>query len=126
MPEPSRVRTSPSAASGFVHYNLQIIGYDGTTGQTIPVATQREWGLELEAAYHTENTRLAISHSYVDLYDFNLAMPTTWTNISSMGYGYGDDLGRWSNHITKVTAQHKLDDQWTLEARCVYIGDSQV
>ena len=28
----------------------------------------------------------------------------------------GDDLANWSNHITKLTAQHKLDDKWTLDA----------
>ena len=31
-------------------------------------------------------------------------------------YGYGDDLDNWSNNITKLTAQQKLDDKWTLNA----------
>jgi outer membrane receptor protein involved in Fe transport len=110
------------AASAFVHYNLELIGFDGTTQQTIPVATQRDWGFELEAAYHTERTRLAISHGFTKLYGFNLE-PGAWANVSAMGWDYGDDLGRWSTQITKITAQHKLDDQWTLDSSMrVYWG----
>ncbi len=109
-------------ALGFVHYNLQVIGYDGSTGTTVPVATQREWGFELEAAYHTDRTRLAISHGFTKLYAFNL-MPGAWSNISAMGWDYGDDLGRWSNHITKITARHKLDKKWTLDGSArIYWG----
>jgi iron complex outermembrane receptor protein len=110
------------AASAFVHYYLQLIGFDGTTQSTIPVATQKDWGFELEAAYHTDKTRLAISHGYTKLYAFDL-MPGAWSNVSSMGWGYGDDLARWSNHITKITAQHKLDDKWTADGSLrVYWG----
>jgi outer membrane receptor for ferrienterochelin and colicins len=102
------------AASAFVHYNLELIGFDGTSQQTIPVATQRDWGLELEAAYHTEKTRVAVSHAFTKLYGFNLE-PGAWSYVSAMDWGYGDDLARWSNHVTKVSAQHKLDDQWTVD-----------
>jgi outer membrane receptor protein involved in Fe transport len=110
------------AASVFVHYNLQLIGFDGASQQTIPVATQREWGVELEAAYHTEKTRVAISHGFTKLYAFNLE-PGAWSYVSAMGWGYGNDLARWSNHITKITAQHKLDDQWTVDGSLrVYWG----
>ena len=35
--------------------------------------------------------------------------------ITAMPYGYGDDLTNWANHITKLTAQYKLDDQWTVD-----------
>lgn len=110
------------AATGFVHYNLELIGWDGTTMQTVPVATQRDWGFELEAAYHTDKTRLAISHGYTKLYYFNLE-PGAWSYVSAEDFGYGDDLARWSNHITKITAQRKLDDQWRLDGSMrVYWG----
>ncbi|MFZ0035273.1 MAG: TonB-dependent receptor [Sedimentisphaerales bacterium] len=102
------------AASVFVHYNLQLIGFNGAVGQTTPVATQRDWGFELEAAYHTEKTRIAISHGFTKLYAFNVPQGQ-WSNVSAMGYGYGDDLALWSNHITKITAQHKLNDKWELD-----------
>ncbi|MBN2183603.1 MAG: TonB-dependent receptor [Sedimentisphaerales bacterium] len=110
------------AATGFVHYNLELIGWDGTSMQTVPIATQRDWGFELEAAYHTDNTRVAVSHGYTKLYSFNLE-PGAWSYVSAKDFGYGDDLARWSNHITKLTAQHKLDDQWKLDGSMrVYWG----
>ena len=107
-------------ASVFVHYNLEVIGWSNNAPTV--VATQKEWGFELEAAYHTDKTRLAISHGYTKLYAFDL-MPGAWSNVSAMGWGYGDDLSRWSNHITKITARHKLDDQWTADGSLrVYWG----
>ena len=36
-------------------------------------------------------------------------------NLSAHAYGYGHDLQRWANHITKITGQYKLDEQWTLD-----------
>ncbi len=110
------------AASAFVHYNLELIGFDGTSQQTVPVATQRDWGLELEAVYHTEKTRLGFSHGFTKLYDFELE-PGAWSYVSAMGWDYGDDLARWSNHVTKIWMDHKLDDQWTLDGSLrVYWG----
>jgi len=35
--------------------------------------------------------------------------------FSAHPYGYGDDLQRWANHLTKVTASHKLNEKWTLD-----------
>ncbi len=110
------------AATGFVHYNLELIGWDGSANQTVPVATQRDWGFELEAAYNTEKTRLVVSHGYTKLYGFNLE-PGAWSYVSAMDFGFGDDLARWSNHITKITVQRKLDEQWRLDGSMrVYWG----
>jgi iron complex outermembrane receptor protein len=103
------------AASLFVHYSLQVLSWDGAAGQTVPCGTQREYGLELEATYHTEKTRLMISHGYTKLYGFYLA-PDQHTYLTAKPFGYGDDLANWSNHITKLTLQHKLDDKWTFDA----------
>ena len=103
------------AASIFVHYNLEIISWDEATGHSTTIGTQKEWGIELEASYHTDKTRLMVSHGYTKLIDFDLA-PGKSTYITAKPYGYGDDLANWSNHITKLTAQHKLDDKWTLDA----------
>jgi outer membrane receptor protein involved in Fe transport len=103
------------AASVFVHYNLEVISWDGALGQTTSVGTQREYGIELEASYHTENTRLMVSHGYTKLYAFDLEQGQS-TYLTAKPYGYGDDLANWANHITKLTAQHKLNDKWTLDA----------
>ena len=45
-----------------------------------------------------------------------------WVQFSAQPYSYGDDLQRWANHVTKITAQYKLDDKWTLDGslRCYW------
>jgi len=105
------------AASLFLHYNLEIISYSSyaTGGHSIPVGRQKEWGAELEASYHTDKTRLTLSHGYTKLIDFTLSPNLTSTFITAHPNGYGKDLAAWANHITKLTAQHKLDDKWTLD-----------
>ncbi len=101
------------AASIFMHYNFELVSWNGT--QSTNVGTQKDCGAELEASYHTENTRLTLSHGYTKLLEFNLAKGQS-THATAKPYGYGDDLANWSNHITKLTAQQKLDDKWTLNA----------
>lgn len=98
------------AASVYVHYNLDIIGWSNADASTVNIGTQRDWGFELEAAYHTKNTRLAVSHAFTHLYDFNLESGKS-TFIAEEPF---DDLAYWSNNITKITAQHKLSDKWTM------------
>jgi outer membrane receptor protein involved in Fe transport len=98
------------AASVYVHYNLDVIAWDNTALSTENIGSQRDWGFELEAAYHTKNTRLAVSHGFTKLYDFNLE-PGKTTFIAAEPY---DDLANWSNNVTKITAQHKLSDKWTI------------
>ena len=102
------------AASVYMHYNLELITYSGADSAPVPVGVQRDWGFELEAYYHTDTMRFGISHAYGKLYDFNL-QPGKDTIVTSKGYGYGDDFARWSNNITKVTAQRKLNDKWTVD-----------
>lgn len=104
------------AASFFLHYNLELISWNQSIGNSTNVGTQKDYGIELEASYHTEKTRVIFSHSYTKLYDFKLNDPASTTYVTAEPYGFGDDLAQWSNHITKVTAQHKLNDKWTLDA----------
>ena len=103
------------AASIFMHYNFKLVSWDETTHQSTTVGTQKDWGAELEASYHTEKTRLTLSHGYTKLLEFNLA-PDRTTYATAAPYGFGNDLANWSNHITKLTAQQKLDDKWTFNA----------
>jgi len=100
------------AASFFVHYNLELISY--SNGRNVPVGTQKEYGVELEATYHTERTRLMVSHGFTQLYDFHLE-PGMATVVTAKPYGYGNNLANWSNHVTKFVARHKLDDKWTVD-----------
>ena len=111
------------AASIFVHYNLALVDWSQSDHTTMPIGEQRDYGLEFEATYHTDKTRLSISHSYTKLYGFRLADPCTITYITAKPYGYGDDLANWSNNITKINLQQKLDDKWTFNASlCIYWG----
>ncbi len=116
-------KTLDLAASVYVHYNLEAIGWDQSQLTSTLAGTQREYGIELEADYHTEKARFVASHGYTKLYEFNLgADRMTYypdppsQGISAKPYGYENDLVNWSNHITKLTAQYKLDDQWTADA----------
>ena len=95
------------AASVYVHYNLKVLGWDDDELSTVNIGTQRDWGFELEAAYHTKNTRLSLSHGFTDLYDFNL---NEGANTFIIAEPY-DDLANWSNNVTKVNATHKLNDK---------------
>jgi hypothetical protein len=111
------------AASAFVHYNLQAISWNEGTQTSGLAGTQREYGIEIEALYHNDKTRLAISHGFTKLYDFYLeserrtTLPTEpATYITAHPYGVGKDLTNWSNHITKLVLQHKLNDKWTFDA----------
>jgi outer membrane receptor for ferrienterochelin and colicins len=103
------------AASIFMHYNFELVSWNETTHSSTTVGTQKDWGAELEASYHTEKTRLTLSHGYTKLLDFSLS-PGASTYATAKPFGRGDDLSNWSNHITKLTAQQKLDDKWTLNA----------
>ena len=108
------------AASAFVHYNLELITY--SSGRNVPVGTQRDWGLEFEATYHADKTRVMFSHGFTKLYDFDL-LEGRDTYTTAEPYGYGDDLANWSNHITKIVARRQLDDEWSLDGSLrVYWG----
>ncbi|MDH7598552.1 MAG: TonB-dependent receptor [Sedimentisphaerales bacterium] len=108
------------AASVFVHYDFDVVSWSGSDSNVI--GTQRTCGIELEASYHTERTRLSISHGFTKLYDFDLR-PGESTLLTAEPYGFGDDLAMWSNHVTKLVAQHKLDEHWTLDGSLrVYWG----
>ena len=101
------------AGSVFVHYNFELISWSTVTNEATPIGTQRDYGAELEASYHTAKTRLTASHAYTKLYDFDL-VPGQWTFITAKPYGY-DDLTLWSNHVSKLAVQYKIDKQWTLD-----------
>jgi outer membrane receptor protein involved in Fe transport len=67
------------AASIFNHYNLELIGWSNAESRQTVVGTLKEWGLELEANYHTDRTYVIISHGYTKMIDFELANPNMVT-----------------------------------------------
>jgi outer membrane receptor protein involved in Fe transport len=104
------------AASVYYH-KLNIITWDSwdSTQQTNLVGTQKDWGIELEASYHTEKDRFMASYGFTKLIDFDLR-PGRTTSLSAEPYGYGNDLTNWANHVLKLIYQRKLDAQWTVNA----------
>jgi iron complex outermembrane receptor protein len=111
------------AASAYVHYNLQALGWSETAQSYAIAGTQKTYGVELEASYHTDKTRLTVAHGYTKLYGFHLepdqqnerpAAPAQ--SITAEPYGYGNDLVNWSNHNTKLVYQRKLNDKWTFDS----------
>ncbi len=108
------------AVSVFNYYQLELIGWSNAAGGQTVVGTMKDWGIELEATYHTERTRVMISHSYTQLTDFKLGDPSMLSadpliQFSAQPYSYGDDLQRFANHVTKIIARHKLNERWTLD-----------
>ncbi len=102
------------AVSVFWHYNLELISYSSAATASLPVGTQKNYGIELEACYHTDKTRFGISHGFTKLYSFELEEGQS-TFITPEAYGAGDDSALWSKHVTKVTARHQLTDQWSAD-----------
>lgn len=102
------------AASVYWHYNLELISFSGTEGAPVPIGTQRNYGFELEAYYHTDTTRFGVSHGFTQLYDFDLAEGQS-TTITSEAYGAGNDSALWSKQVTKFTFRHKLTHQWSTD-----------
>ncbi len=107
------------AASGFWHYSLDVIDWaGGALNQRRVVGEQKEAGFELEALYHTDRARLGVSHGYTKLIEFERSDDLTadnWLQPTAHIYGYGHDLQRWANHITKIQGQYKFDEKWTLD-----------
>ncbi len=108
------------AASVYYH-DLELLGWSNLASSQIIVGTQKQWGLELEATYRTECSLFAFSHGYTKLIDFELSNPAMISTdpliqTSAQPYGYGDDLQRWANHITKLTAKHQINDQWSIDS----------
>ncbi len=107
------------AVSGYLH-RLNAISWDNSLQKSTVVGTQKDAGVELEAIYHTEKDRLAVSHGFTKLVEFDQKTGRT-SHISSEPYGH--DLTNWSNNNTKVDYRHKLDDHWTFNGSLrVYWG----
>ncbi len=98
------------ASSLFIH-KLEVISW---SSRSTNVGTQKDWGIEFEADYHTDKTRLILSHGYTKLISFTLA-PGVSSYISAKPYKFGNDLTNWSNHNTKLVFQRKLNDKLTLD-----------
>ena len=109
-------------ATGYF-YDLDIVGWAGDPAAVVSIGNQKTYGGELEANYKTEKIRCGISHGYTKLSSFSLNDDSYITSITGEPYGYGNDLARWSNHVTKLNANYMINDQWSVNGSLrVYWG----
>jgi hypothetical protein len=119
--ERQQTRHLTLAASTFYNYH-DITSYNFGIGMTDDLGNLETYGVELEASYATEDTRIVFSHAYTKMLDWD---PKTVGNdaISAEPLGYGDDLGNWSTHQTKLYARQKLTDELSADGNVrVYWG----
>jgi hypothetical protein len=95
----------------FVERN-DAIGFDAAANHSVRVGTFTIWGIEPEISFHSQDTRVTLSHGYTKLISVDLETPTTVQGISAAPYGYGHDLANWSNHITKLAVTHDVTSKW--------------
>jgi outer membrane receptor protein involved in Fe transport len=109
------------AGALFYLYDLEVIGWTGD--RSASVGTQRQWGMELEAYYHTERDRLSISHSFTQLDDFELL---TGMDTLITAYPYGG-AGIWPTGRTTLPSSPPNTRSTTRGpwmAPCGFTGDS--
>jgi len=92
-------------ASGFLHCH-DLIGF--SHGRNRAIGLMKSWGLELEAGYQTDKTRILFSHGFTKLCYINLADGIDEIEDSAEPFGYGNDIAAWSNHVTKINANYKI------------------
>jgi len=107
-----------------IFYNdLEVIGFGGSDiGQAI-LGDLEFWGIEFEATYSIERLRLQLSHGFLELIDFTLDNTSIDQVVSSEPLGVGDDLAMWSDHITKLYANYKLNDKWSADGSMQFYWD---
>ncbi len=110
-------------ATSFFGQDVGLVARDSTLNRNVRLGTLQNWGVEVEAAYRTEATRLVASHAYTQLAGFELDNPANLQGYSSRPYGFGDELANWSPNLTKLFAMHDLDACWSASSSLrVYWG----
>lgn len=111
-----------TAGVAIFYSKLAAISYDGRSfAENVPMGDLSLYGGEVELAYRSDNWNLIFSHGYTQMHEFDMNDLTIDSNvISSSPYGYGEDLQHWSNHITKLYADYKLNEKWRVNTSAVY------
>ena len=105
-------------------YNqLDVVGWNSAVSNTVTLGTQKDFGLEFETRYSTDNLTVGLNHSYVKLLDWKEAPHVTSTGVSFSDYGLivkdsaghshtlmgtGNDLANWADNVTKVYVNYKF------------------
>lgn len=78
--------------------------------------------LELALKYQSERWQIAASHGYSKLLHAqqNTSVPVTVLSVADAENGRGDDLGFWSNHLSKLALLYDLGDTLKLSSSLVH------
>jgi hypothetical protein len=78
--------------------------------------------LELEMKYQSEHWQVSASHSYSQLLSArqNANVPVTVLSVADAVNGVGDDLGFWSNNLTKVALLYDVNETVKLSSSLVH------
>jgi len=107
------------AISGF-YQDRDVVSFNFNSSENDSIGNVVTAGLDLELTYKTPLTSWVLSHGYTKLQDFALFDSATVTDISASAYGYGNDLGNWSNHISKLAFNHAVTSRWQLSGSLRY------
>jgi outer membrane receptor protein involved in Fe transport len=110
------------AVSAF-YIDLDVTGWDGTTGTNAIIGNQTQWGIEGEMSVKKRCWTLTASHAYTQLINFTLEDPTVGEYITAAPYGYGNNLANWSNHITKLVAHRQLTSDLSVDSSLRWYWD---
>jgi outer membrane receptor protein involved in Fe transport len=111
------------------HYaKHEAVGFasNATSSDVKGIGTMTLQGLDFEVDYSGEHWQLFVSHSLIDMVDFELSEKNPKSpdyifdqHYSAKPYGYGNDLANWSDS-TKLVAQYKPNDRWALSTSLRY------
>jgi hypothetical protein len=109
-------------ASGFYQY-YTAIGFNPPLGKQTVLGDFQIAGVELEATYRTDCTRVVASHSYTKLLNGFIDDPTRIQGITAEPYGFGSDLASWAPNLTKIYIERDLNELWNVSSSLrVYWG----
>ncbi|NRB39187.1 MAG: TonB-dependent receptor plug domain-containing protein [Pseudomonadales bacterium] len=103
-------------ATSYFYQDRDVVGFNFSSSKNSALGNLRTHGLEWEINYLSESWQLTASHGFTKLLTFDLLDPTTNSDVSANAYGYGDDLGNWSNHISKVYFHYPINKAFSFDS----------
>ncbi len=91
--------------------DLHVVAWDWQSNKSDPLGDLTYWGMEFKAQYTSKKVYAYVSESYVHPIDFTLnggPESRSNNNVSSMPYGYGDNLHNVPDNIIKFYIQWSL------------------
>jgi iron complex outermembrane receptor protein len=105
------------AGSLFYHIHNPVAWGDTTSGgRILQLGEMKSIGVEAEAIYRTDRTRIIFSHSYVNLLSYDQASNVTKQYYTAAGMGFGSmDFASFDNHSTKLRAEYDVTNRLSID-----------